>query len=78
MSQRGVERTLGKLVTDEGFRGEFLQSPRRASLRIGVELSGHEIEALLSIPLAALDEFCGKLDARICKLFVNRQPIGQE
>jgi hypothetical protein len=78
MSQRGVERTLGKLVTDEGFRGEFLQNPRQAGLRLGVELSEQEVEALLAIPPAALDEFCGRLDGRICKLFVNRQPIGQE
>lgn len=78
MSQRGVERTLGKLVTDQGFRTAFFRDPAGASLRIGVDLNRDEVDALLRIPTRALDEFSVTLDDRICKLEIGRESLGQE
>jgi hypothetical protein len=78
MSQRGVERTLGKLVTDQDFRTSFFRDPAGASLKIGVELTRDEVSALLRIPPRALDDLYVTLDDRICKLAIGRETLGQE
>jgi hypothetical protein len=78
MSQRGVERALGKMVTDPGFREQFRKDPAAASLRIGVELTSDETAALLRIPPRALVELSTRLDDRICKLHISHEPIGRE
>lgn len=78
MSQRGVERTLGRLVTDPAFREKFFRTPMEAGLHIGVELTRQETEALLQVPLDALIAFSGCLDDRICRLYVRHELIEQE
>ncbi len=71
MSQRGVERILGKLLTDPEFRDTFFANPGLATLQIGVELTSAETDALRRIPRAALHDFGARLDGRICKLHLN-------
>lgn len=71
MSQRSVERALGKLVTDERFRGAFFQDPVRASAGAGLDLSVSEVEALRKISAHALADLCASLDDRICRLPVD-------
>jgi hypothetical protein len=78
MSQRGVERTLGRLVTDPGFRDAFFENPVEAGLHIGAELSQPEIEALLRVPPDALAAFSGCLDDRICRLHIRHERVRQE
>lgn len=78
MSQPGVERTLGRMVTDEAFREAFFADPSRASLRIGVVLSGEEIEALRRVPRDWLAGLSGRLDGRICRLHIARDPLPEE
>jgi hypothetical protein len=78
MSQRSVERTLGRLVTDPGFREAFFRDPIGAGLRIGADLTREEIDALLRVPLAALAEFSVRLDDRICRLHICHEPMEQE
>jgi hypothetical protein len=68
MSQRDVERTLGRLLTDAGFRREFFRSPARACLEVGLQLAAHEVEALLRVPPQRLAGLAGQLDDRICRL----------
>jgi len=68
MSQRDVERTLGRLVTDARFRRDFFQDPPRACLGLGLQLTAHELEALVATPRSALAVLCGRLDDRICRL----------
>lgn len=70
MSQRAVERALGKLITDEDFREAFFSDPVAACVGIGVELSGGELEALCRIPRTALEDFCRRVDDRICRLHI--------
>ena len=71
MSQRDVERTLGRLLTDAGFRRDFFRSPARACLELGVQLTPHEVEALLRVPPRRLATLAGQLDDRICRLHID-------
>ena len=78
MSQRVVERAVGKLVTDEGFRNRFFRNPEKASFNEGLNLSRQELEALARIPKAALAALSERLDDRICRLHVPGEPSGEE
>jgi hypothetical protein len=64
MSQHAMERTLGKLVMDFGFRDAFFRDPAKASLQAGIELTGDELDILASIPPGALVAFKGYLDRK--------------
>ena len=68
MSQRDVERALGRLLTDAGFRRDFFRNPARACLEFGLQLTAHELEALLRVPPGRLASLAGQLDDRICRL----------
>ena len=67
MSQAAVERTLGKLVTDDGFRRRFFQDPAAASFSVGLVLSPAEVDALSHLPREAILQFSAYLDSRICR-----------
>ncbi len=71
MSQGAVEKTLGKLLTDEDFREHFFRVPAIASFRAGLELSSAELEALSRLPQKALAQFSRCLDDRIRRLSVD-------
>jgi len=73
MSQAAVERTLGKLVTDDVFRERFFADLASASFHAGLELSSAELDALARLPKQALVEFSRRLDDRI-----RRLPLDQE
>ncbi len=68
MSQRDVERALGRLVTDPGFRHDFFENPAGACLLLGLQLTSEEVEALLRTSRPALEKLGGRLDDRICRL----------
>ncbi len=72
MSQRDVERTLGRLLTDHSFRDEFFLDPARACLTLGSQLASQEVEALLRIPRSVLASLGARLDDRICRLHILR------
>lgn len=72
MSQRDVERTLGRLLTDEGFREDFSLDPASACLALGIQLTPGELEALLRIPRSMLATLGARLDDRICRLHIQR------
>ena len=78
MSQRIVERVVGKLVTDEGFRNKFFKDPEKVSFFEGFDLSREELEALARIPKAALAALSERLDDRICRLHVPGEPSEKE
>ena len=71
MSQRDVERALGRLLTDAGFRREFFRNPARACLDVGLQLAAHEVDALLLVPARPLASLAGQLDDRICRLDID-------
>jgi len=78
MSQRSVERILGRLVTDEGFRERFFTDPEGACLQIGADMSRQELDALKRIPRTALADLGARIDDRICRLHIAAQPLSQE
>jgi hypothetical protein len=78
MSQRDVERTLGRLVTDERFRGDFFGDPQSAVLRAGLDLSREELDALSCVPRAAVAALGARIDGRICRLHVADHLISEE
>ena len=71
MSQRDVERTLGRLLTDAGFRRGFFRNPARACIELGLQLAAYEIEALLRVPPRGLASLAAQLDDRICRLHIE-------
>ena len=78
MSQRAVERVLGRLATDEGFRDIFYADAETALVPYAPELTPAEIDALRQVPRAALAAFSARLDDRICRLSVPAaNPEGQ-
>jgi hypothetical protein len=70
MSQRGVERVLGKLVTDEAFREQFFSDAWIAFVPYASDLTSDELDALRRVPRTALAALCARLDDRICRLNV--------
>ncbi|HOC42686.1 MAG TPA: Os1348 family NHLP clan protein [Thermoanaerobaculales bacterium] len=71
MSQCNVERVIGRLVTDEGFRRRFAESPA-ATLRSltdqGVELNAFELRALAAIDPGQVGRFARTLQPWIQKV----------
>ena len=78
MSQQDVERTLGRLLTDQGFRDDFFQGPAYACLLPGIQLAPREVEALLRVPRPVLASLGARLDDRICRLHVQRSKIARQ
>ena len=78
MSQRDVERALGRLLTDDGFQEDFFRDPARACLLLGIQLAPQEVEALLRVPRSALASLGTCLDDRICRLHIQRSEIARQ
>ncbi len=72
MSQRDVERALGRLLTDPAFRHDFFKDPAGACLLVGLQLTSEELEALLRTSRPTLAKLGDRLDDRICRLHVNK------
>ena len=78
MSQHAVERTLGKLLTDESFRERFFTAPRETAWAAGLRLSDIELAALSGLPRSALRSFSASLDPRISRLCLPPESSPEE
>ena len=71
MAQRTIEILIGRLITDEGFRSEFLKSPE-ATLKnlseLGLELSRTEIAALVATDPSLWTRAASAIDPRLQKI----------
>jgi hypothetical protein len=68
MSQRIVERVIGRLATDEELRVEFTRAPRgtlEALREQGWELNHAEVDALISTDIGLWSEIAGRIDSRL-------------
>ena len=71
MSQRTVETVIGRLVTDEGFRRRFRQSPAAVLdelIASGIALTPVERQALLEMDAIACEQFADRVDPRLQKV----------
>ena len=70
MSQSNVERVIGRLVTDEGFRRRFAADPAAVLSEVtasGWELTPCELHVLSALDAKVAARFARALDPRIQK-----------
>lgn len=86
MSQRSVEKLLGRILTDDGFRRSFFPV-RSASFEIaaahGLDLTSIERSALSSLRLRRFECLAQNLDPRISRCASEQEEpaavaVGQE
>jgi hypothetical protein len=71
MRHRSIDAVIGRLLTDEDFRGMFLSNPQRALsdlLERGTQLTHAEIAALAGIDAAVWTTFADRIDPRLQKI----------
>lgn len=71
MAQRTIEMLIGRLITDEAFRHQFLTAPEATLLDLvdrGLDLSRTEIAALVSTDPAVWARAAEALDPRLQKV----------
>ena len=76
MAQRIIEMLIGRLVTDEQFRCEFLADPETTLLALcdrGLELSKTEIAALVSTDSALWARTAEGIDPRLQKVSLRNE-----
>lgn len=75
MSQRTVEVVIGKLVTDEGLRRRFADSPAAVIDELiagGTALTPVERQAILEMDAGACEQFAARLDPRLQKICLRK------
>jgi hypothetical protein len=68
MSHRTIERVIGRLLTDEELRHDFVRAPRRTLTELneqGWELSRLEVDALLAIEASLWSDVAARIDPRL-------------
>ena len=76
MSHRTVERVIGRLLTDEELRFEFIRAPGRTLAELseqGWELSRLEVDALLAIEIGLWSEVAARIDPRLQRSSLKTQ-----
>jgi hypothetical protein len=71
LSQRSIELLIGRLVTDEAFRLNFLKDPAKTLgvfIESGHELTNIEIQALAASSPMFWGEVAERLDPRLQKV----------
>jgi hypothetical protein len=67
MSQEAVERVLGRLLTDEGFRRSAKESLEVACMQQGYLLTTTELSLLSTMKLQALTDVAAQLHPGLCR-----------
>jgi hypothetical protein len=68
MSQRTIERIIGRLLTNEELRLEFTRFPKRTLAELGEqgwELTRIEVDALLTMEIRLWSEVAARIDPRL-------------
>ena len=78
MAHRIVEILIGRLITDERFRGEFLDDPRGTLVRLGaagVDLTATEVAALLDTDPGLWTAIAERVDPRLQKVSLGSTTV---
>jgi hypothetical protein len=77
MSQQAVEGILGRLITDEEFRGDFFRDPQAAcESQLTDQLTSQEVAALARIDPVVLSHLAAVLDPKIVRaVAIQRSPV---
>jgi hypothetical protein len=81
MSQRNVERVIGRLVTDEQFRRRFEANAVQALQEValaGVELTDVEMRALSGLDARTVSRFADAIDPRLQKICCRAEETSDE
>jgi hypothetical protein len=76
VAQRIIEMLIGRLITDEQFRTDFLQNPERTLLDVcdrGMELSRTEIAALMNTDPTLWARTADAIDPRLQKASLKNE-----
>lgn len=76
MAQRIVEMLVGRLITDEQFRRDFLDAPEQVLRElndIGFELSRTEIAALMNTDASVWGRTANDIDPRLQKASLKNE-----
>ena len=76
LAQRIIEMLIGRLITDEQFREDFLQDPENTLLSLcdrGLDLSRTEIAALIGTDPALWSRTADALDPRLQKASLKHE-----
>jgi hypothetical protein len=76
LAQRIVEMVIGRLITDEQFRADFLGAPEKTLLDLcerGMDLSRIEVAALLNTDFAIWLRAAEGVDPRLQKIGLNNE-----
>lgn len=74
MAQRNVEIVIGRLITDEAFRGDFFRDPAMTLTRFtesGYDLTSLEIAALRATHVGVWALAAEQIDPRLQKVSVG-------
>ena len=80
MAQRIVEVLIGRLITDEDFRSEFLRNPESVLAGLperGLDLSRCEVAALLNTDRTLWSRVADAVDPRLQKASLKTEPTNQ-
>jgi hypothetical protein len=78
MSQRNVELLIGRLLTDEEFRGQFALAPFETLTALrerGCELTRGEIDALVGTDAHLWGKVAAKLPSRLQRCTLRCSPV---
>jgi len=76
VAQRSIEILIGRLLTDEAFRGAFLNNPGgtlQTFCEAGHELTPLEISAFLATPQDLWSEVAEEIDPRLQKADLGKE-----
>ena len=76
MSQQGVENLVGRLITDAVFRLRFFQTPEQIVSQESLDLIPRELEAVLLMDRAQVEDLARHLDPRIVRADTARKSRG--
>lgn len=80
MSQRNVEKVIGRLVTDEGFRRRFAEDKETVLQEVldhGFDLNPCERRALLGLDPHSIARFAEQLDPCIQKVELGNHELAE-